>query len=91
MKYRSLAGNVTKLLSANAVGAVANLAALALVARALGPAGFGALALIEAYGRGVDRVVLQGLLQPAEQRGWMRGEGVVMIDDGFRACGDAEL
>jgi hypothetical protein len=54
----------------------------------------GAISRLEewaAFFRGVDSVVLQGLLQPAEQSGWMRGEGVVMIDDGFRTCGDAEL
>ena len=57
MFYRRLMRNVAGLLSANLLSSVANMLALVLTARALGPTGVGVLALVEAYGRAVDRVV----------------------------------
>lgn len=47
--FRLFLKNSTKVLSGNSLAAIMNLIAMALAARALGPAGFGALALIGAY------------------------------------------
>ncbi len=52
-----LARNVGLLFSANAAVAICGLGSLALMAQALGPAGVGVIALIEAYGRSVDQLV----------------------------------
>lgn len=52
---RRIGRNVGYLLSANMAVAVLGLFTLAIMARALGPAGLGILALIEAYARTVDR------------------------------------
>lgn len=55
--YRRIGKNVAKIFSANLLSALLNVATIALTARALGPAGVGVLALIEAYGRAVDAFV----------------------------------
>lgn len=49
--------NITYLFSANVAVALLSLASMALMARALGPAAFGVLAMIEAYARLVDLFV----------------------------------
>ncbi|MGH6915911.1 MAG: lipopolysaccharide biosynthesis protein, partial [Geminicoccales bacterium] len=54
---RRLLKNLTYLFSGNLAASVLSLAALALTARALGPAQFGILVLIEAYIRLIDRLV----------------------------------
>lgn len=54
---RRLLRNVGYLVSGNALSAGLGLITLALTARALGPAGLGVLALIEAYTRLVDRLL----------------------------------
>lgn len=52
-----LARNVTYLFSANVIVAAVGLVTLAVTARALGPGGLGAVALIEAFVRAVSRCV----------------------------------
>ena len=54
--FRRLLRNVTYLFSAHVLVAVIGLLTLAVLARALGPAGLGVIALIEAYIRTVDRI-----------------------------------
>ena len=54
---RRLLKNVGWLVSGNALSAGLGLITLALTARALGPAGLGVLALVEAYARLVDRLL----------------------------------
>jgi len=53
---KRLLRNVTYLFSAHALVALIGLLTLAVLARALGPAGLGVIALIEAYIRTVDRI-----------------------------------
>lgn len=55
--YRRLFANMSKILSANTLATGMNLVTLTLVARTLGPTGLGVLALVEAYGRAVQRLV----------------------------------
>jgi O-antigen/teichoic acid export membrane protein len=54
---RRLLRNVGYLVSGNALSAGLGLVTLALIARALGPAGLGVLALVEAYARLADRLL----------------------------------
>jgi O-antigen/teichoic acid export membrane protein len=55
--FPRLARNVAYLMSSQAAGGVLGLLTLAVTARALGPAGLGALAMIETYLRAVDGLV----------------------------------
>lgn len=55
--FARLARNVAYLFSANIAVALIGLVTLAVTARALGPAGFGALALIEAFVRSFNRLL----------------------------------
>lgn len=61
---RARLGNVAHLLSGNAATAVVGLGAVALTARALGPADYGLLALVLAYTRAVERLVTFQSWQP---------------------------
>lgn len=60
---RSLARNIGMMFSANLIAPILGLFSLAFTAQALGPAGLGVLALIEAYARTVDRLIR---LEPAQ-------------------------
>ncbi len=61
---RARLGNVGHLLSGNAATAMVGLGAVALTARALGPADYGILALVLAYTRAVERLVTFQSWQP---------------------------